>query len=982
MQKKILNKNSILFRVTLLILVTMILQALVFVGVVYSIELPTTVESYAYGLFSKTIDNRTNYLAGEMLNQWSNITTYSSDIVELYDQQLALSADGRLSEDDKVDFICKSVPTVLEIISSSGSTGAFIILDDSNDSSRSNSSLYIMSEDVATKSSSSLEGQAQLVFGPADVAKEYRIPIVSSWSHGMTLDDEHLPILSEPIRAAGITDDDKYRGYWHVSTSFDNPNTNMITFSLPLVDAQGNVFGVFGTEVSQAQLYRHLPFDELTSDDSYGYTVASLNENTGEFTPLIKQGTVQQSLFKDGVTFTTDMYDTKHDCYVMDSSLGSVTMHPSEISLYAPNTPFANNELYLIGIAGTSAVSGMSQTLSNMLMIIVAISLIIGVFAAYAVSFSFTRPILRLSAEVQNSSAGEAIALKRTGLTEIDNLSSSVEQLNHSLLEWVSKSDKILQMTRIRVGTFEYKKGSEVVSVSSTLLTMLDLEMVSSNNFSVQTDKFFDVINAIKDCPEESMENTYLASTAPNCWLRINETLIPDGILGVVVDVTKEVLERRALNYERDYDMLTGINNRLAFRRKATAIFSKGELGVAAVAMFDLDNLKYVNDTFGHDIGDVYIRTAAKMLSDVFPSNTIIGRMSGDEFFAFFHNFKSKDEVLFHLHNVYKSFDQDPIVLLDGSEFKIRMSGGVSWYGDDSNDFDELIRFADFAMYEGKHTVKGELRMFDKDIYMAESFMLSGKEELNRILDNQFVEFAFQPIVEAKTGALYAYEALMRPQSEVLNTPIKLLQIAAAQSQLWKIERITFFKAMSSYVKYRDMFGDAKLFINSIPSETLKDSEYTEFERLFGDHLENLVVEIIENERLNPERFKQKLDKINSWGSKVALDDYGSGYNSDLNLLNINPHIIKLDRSLITYVESDETRQALVDKIIDFSKERGMLVLAEGVETAEQMEYLINVGVDFLQGYYIAKPMPIPQFDNTKIADEIGRIISDSTAVN
>ncbi len=974
MRIKLPSKNSIVLRVGLLIFVAMLLQILAVVGVSFFVELPTTLESYAFGMFEKTVENRTNYISGEMLYSWSNIAGYKPALLESYDTHFMREDTENPIEDPTDLFLEESLSVLMEMMRASGTTGAFIILNDAEDLHGSHSGLYISSYNPIFKSSDD-SMSVEMVFGPSDIAKNYNIPLISYWSYGVALSEEHQPILTEPLRAATLTQEDKYMGYWHVSTSLSNPNLQVLTYSLPLLDEQGNVLGVIGTEVSQEHLYRHLPFDELTQEDSYGYTIASVDPQMGKLTPLISQGTIQKSVFQISQPIDTDTLESKYGCLVMDSSLGDVAMYAAHIPLYSSNTPFEDESFYLVGLASISSIAGASVNLSNMLIVVAVLSIVIGIVTAYISGYIFSRPIMKLNQEVITSNPLENVSFQRTGVLEIDNLSSSIEDLNRSVVQWVTKSDKILQMTRIKIGTFEYKKGVDFVTVSSTLNKMLELKSVSDNRYAVLTDDFFSVLNDIKNHPEGSMENTYLVNSSPNTWLRITETLTPDGILGVVVDVTKEVLERRALSYERDYDMLTGINNRLAFRRKATDVFTNGNLGVAAVAMFDLDNLKYVNDTFGHDIGDIYIRTAAKVLGDVLPSNTIIGRMSGDEFFAFFYNFISKEEILIHLKNIYKAFDNDPIVLLDGSEFKIRMSGGVAWYGEDSKDFDELIRFADFAMYEGKHTVKGELRMFDKEVYMAESFMLSGKEELNRILDNQFVEYAFQPIIDAKTGDLYAYEALMRPQSEVLNTPLKLLQIAAAQSQLWKIERITFFKTMSTYVRYKDMFGDAKLFINSIPSEVLKDNEYIEFERLYSEHLPNLVVEIIENERLSPENFKYKLEKIHSWGSQVALDDYGSGYNSDLSLLNINPHIIKLDRSLISYVESDTTRQALVDKIINFCRERGMLVLAEGVETTAQMQYLISVGVDLLQGYYVARPMELPNFDNTVIKKEIEKLM-------
>ncbi len=270
-------------------------------------------------------------------------------------------------------------------------------------------------------------------------------------------------------------------------------------------------------------------------------------------------------------------------------------------------------------------------------------------------------------------------------------------------------------------------------------------------------------------------------------------------VLGVVVDVTKEFIEKRKIEYERDFDILTNLLNRRAFHSQIQEKFkNKDELKIAAFIMWDLDNLKYINDTYGHDAGDEYIRCLADILKKFISWNGIVSRLSGDEFYVFIYGYESKDSIRDIINSVKKQMNNTLLKLHDGTEFKIRASAGISWYPDDSTNYDELMRYADFAMYQIKNTIKGEVSEFDINIYNKDSFLLSNREELNKLIDGQLVEYAFQPIVDCK-GKVFAYEALMRPKIKTFSSPIDVIRLARSQSKLYQIERITWFKALKSF---------------------------------------------------------------------------------------------------------------------------------------------------------------------------------------
>ena len=309
--------------------------------------------------------------------------------------------------------------------------------------------------------------------------------------------------------------------------------------------------------------------------------------------------------------------------------------------------------------------------------------------------------------------------------------------------------------------------------------------------------------------------------------------------------------------------------------------------------------------------------------------------------------------------------------LPNSRELKIRISTGISWYPDDGATFEDLAKFSDFAMYKIKRTIKGNISEFNKDEYIEDSFLLSSQENLNKLLDEELVEYAFQPIISADTGEVFAYEALMRPQLESLRNPLHVIKLATADSRLYEIERITFFKSLESFVKNEKKFKDAKIFINSIPNHLLSNEDSEKFEDLYGEYLDRLVIELLENEKSSGKNISKKRKLIEKWNAKLAIDDFGSGYNNEAVLLAITPDFVKIDMEIVRGIDKDLNRQQISKNLISYAKQRNIKIIAEGIETKDELEKLIEFGVDYLQGYYLGKPEFIPSEISEKLVKEV-----------
>ena len=391
------------------------------------------------------------------------------------------------------------------------------------------------------------------------------------------------------------------------------------------------------------------------------------------------------------------------------------------------------------------------------------------------------------------------------------------------------------------------------------------------------------------------------------------------------------VAERSRIEHERDYDALTGLYSRQAFFRVCGELFEKPDtLRHAALMMTDLDNLKTINDTYGHDWGDVYLRQTAHSLQQGSPSGTVVARLSG----------------------------------------------GVAWYPEDAVDLDTLKKYADFAMYEVKHSTKGEVREFDMERYRAGVYAMEQRSDFEKLIREQRVDYHFQPIVSAHDGHVVAYEALMRPQLPTLRSPLTVMQLASEMGRLYDIEKLTLFRACECYEELEaagKLDADALIFVNSIASVSLSDEDWASYCEAHSAILPKLVVEITEEEEMNERELERKRNVPGAPGV-FALDDYGSGYSNGNSLLTVAPKYVKVDIAIIRGIDTDADKQQFLMTLIDYAHPRGVQVLAEGVETLSELREVLEMGVDLLQGYCLARPAAEPGAIDEKAAEVIAEV--------
>lgn len=228
--------------------------------------------------------------------------------------------------------------------------------------------------------------------------------------------------------------------------------------------------------------------------------------------------------------------------------------------------------------------------------------------------------------------------------------------------------------------------------------------------------------------------------------------------------------------------------------------------------------------------------------------------------------------------------------------------------------------------------------------------------EVERIIDENRFGYHFQPIVNTSDGEIYAYEALMRPKSDMCLSPFHILKYAELTGRLNDIERATFLNVLNIVESDKAKFKGRRVFLNSIPKTKVADDDFRRVKELLIKHSDTIVVEMTEQDEPDETELNAVRERYLNMGIKTAIDDYGTGYSNVKNLLRYMPNYVKIDRSLLSEIQNSPKKRHFVREIIEFCHGNGIMALAEGVETSEELHTVILLGVDLIQGFYTAKP--------------------------
>ncbi len=383
------------------------------------------------------------------------------------------------------------------------------------------------------------------------------------------------------------------------------------------------------------------------------------------------------------------------------------------------------------------------------------------------VTFRVTKPIRHLASELRLSSREEQVLLPRINIAEIDNLSQAIEDMSASVIAFNSRLSYIIEATDIPIGALEYIHETRIIYCYGRIGELLCLPaechgktFFKKEDFEQLVSRFYSISKTygtpeVRTTDEGEISTKIIQVSRENgekSWLNLKKIESEAEILIVAMDITKDMNEKLKIEYERDYDVLTKLLNRRSFRRLAVRALKKESIGIGAMVMWDLDDLKYINDTYGHDCGDRYIAEAAKVLETLDSCRALVSRISGDEFLALLTGFSDKESLLQAVKTVHKRLSSTKFWLPDNQALHLRASAGLAWCPENGTNYDELARYADFAMYDSKKTMKGAIKIFDPAAFQRDALLFSGQEGLIRLFERREVRFAFQPIALGENG--------------------------------------------------------------------------------------------------------------------------------------------------------------------------------------------------------------------------------------
>ncbi|MDU5110608.1 MAG: EAL domain-containing protein [Clostridium sp.] len=432
---------------------------------------------------------------------------------------------------------------------------------------------------------------------------------------------------------------------------------------------------------------------------------------------------------------------------------------------------------------------------------------------------------------------------------------------------------------------------------------------------------------------------------------------------GYIHNITKEKEASFKLEYMSYYDELTGLINRKRFKevidkelRAHTLEESRG-----ALIIIDIDNFKFVNDSYGHIYGDLFLKRFSEDLKKMLKFNSNICRFGGDEFLVFLpyiEDIKEIENIITKIVNILKN-----PYSINGKKIFSTVSIGVSVFPDDAEDFEGLLKNSDASMYMAKSNGKNQWQMFNSNISKEINRIYSIQKGLRTTLENNEMYVVFQPKIRLTDDEVDGFEALLRWKNEEMGfvSPGEFIPIAESTRLIIPIGKFVLREVFAK-IKYllSEGYDNFKIAVNLSEIQLREGDLVTYFNSLIEEFQVSpkyVEIEITESMIMKSvDRNIQHLLEIKELGASIALDDFGTGYSSLNHLTKLPIDVLKIDRSFVVDMTQNDKSRFIVENIIQLSHKLGITVVAEGVEEKEQVDYLKSIECDTVQGYYYSRP--------------------------
>ncbi len=456
------------------------------------------------------------------------------------------------------------------------------------------------------------------------------------------------------------------------------------------------------------------------------------------------------------------------------------------------------------------------------------------------------------------------------------------------------------------------------------------------------------------------------------------------AVFGVVRDETKlkvatQRLSRKAeeLNVLANVDTLTGLANRLSFRMHLESMIQDSECNETKLALIvlDMDGFKEINDTLGHSVGDLVLIETAKRIQESVGKKDIVSRLGGDEFTVILHQPESIDYVIEMAHGIVGAI-REPMHF-ENSKLQVGASIGASIYPDDSNSSEELFTFADTAMYDAKFSSK-DVSLYRSEMTADLVYRKKVESKLSEAMARDEFSLVYQPQFETRTRKVVGFEALIRwNQNGTIVSPAEFIPVLESSGRIIETGQWILDQACQQLKQWELAGINTRVAINISPVQFRDPNFYARVVETLKRHdvaPECIDLEITEGAIISDViHTAETLTKLKALGCMISIDDFGTGYSSLAYLKNFPIDQLKIDRAFVSDIPHKDDG-TIASSIVVLGLSLGMEVLAEGVESKEQLDFLLEHECEYFQGFYGGKPLPAEEcpllFANQELHDD------------
>ena len=681
------------------------------------------------------------------------------------------------------------------------------------------------------------------------------------------------------------------------------------------------------------------------------------------------------------INFSTTSRNLKHLTFENDEN---------SIFLFTRKIHFSGLDwgVFKLGLKDTEYQSLLNSYFRNVLLISLVL-ILLSLLLIKGSSLKLERQLTRLRDTASKLAGGNLSARSSTqGIGEISVLARTFNSMADNLQENtrnIQRLARIVEDTPDAIALFDKNQKITFVNHALKVITSQDESFFQGMSFkkfirqlNIEYSEQFDVSSGLLLAKQQNwstdVEIKYLDQVNRHMTLRVellnaNDQLDEDQGEGFFI-VLSDITHRKSLENELEelayIDLLTRLPNRRLFTDRLYEAVQQAEtLNTNLAVMFlDLDNFKVINDTLGHEVGDVVLSEVSSRLQSILRTDDIICRLGGDEFTAILKGIKKQEELIQIAQQIIQLFEQP--IHYNKHELRISCSIGIVNYPDDGNTMQELTKNADTAMYAAKNSGKNTYRFFSQEMHSEMRDFLEVENSLRKAIKRSEFELVYQPIVDNGSQKIISCEALLRwnhPERGYISPDI-FIPIAEQSSMIKNIGEWVFNEVCRQMQEW-DM--DIKVSVNISGNELIDFNFINRIRSSLKKHnvaAHKIQLEFTEHVLISKNRKNLALlNELNHMGFHLALDDFGTGFSSLSYLSELPIDVIKIDQSFIYKLPDCRKTIAVVNSIISLAQNLQISIIGEGCENRNQVNWLEQHGCHLIQGNYFHKPMTPDEFE-------------------